>query len=345
MTNNKDSLIARRARALFQKIDDARFAYEAAKKTQGHRPRAGGTYVREPTLGDMGLELRALEKALEGETSPESIPHTVTREPAMGSGVKETDMLERHESFGIVSISRQFGGTFRLFGSQVQTHPVTYELEVHRAQRIHSNLHYDRFRKDTSQDRGYGATHIVSIRLSAAQLTDMITNMNNGEGVPCTLDSVSGVRMERVPAEHINEREQIAKDFKAKMADLRNATKPYTDDIAKILGKEGTIGKGDRKKLATLIEQLVRQSTENAGFTIDQFSEAVDKMEMHARAEVESYASSVIHAAGIANLQRIAKQGNKTLTEIIEVEAGEKSSLQVGQVPLNEPQLREKDEE
>jgi len=339
---NKDSLIARRARALLQKIDGIVTDYEANKEAwkAGNGPRP----MREPTLGEMAQELRALKKALEGETSPESIPHTVSREPAMGRGVKETDMLERHESFGIVSISRQFGGSFRLFGSQVQKHSVTYELEIHRAQRIHSNLHYDRFRKDTSKDRGYGETHIVSIRLSAAQLTDMITNMNNGEGVPCTLDSVSGIRMECVPEEHVNEREQIANDFKAKMADLRAATKSYTDDIAKILGKTGTIGKGDRKELASLIERLVRQSTDNVGFTIDQFGEAVDKMETHARAEVESYANSVIHAAGIANLQRIAAEQGKTL---IEVEGGEKPPLRVGQAPLNDPQFRpgEKDEE
>ena len=227
-------------------------------------------------------------------------------------------MIERHESFGIVSINR-LNGRVRLFGSHLEDHPVGYELTVQRAERIHDTLHFDRF-MPLHDDAGYLGRHLVSVRLSAAQFTDMITNMNNGMGVPATITEHDGVAMEPVPAEHKEERRQIADDFKAKMEDVKASLQPYVESIETILGKKA-IGKKDREDIQGNLTRLIREVSTRAGFTMDMFSEAVDKMETHAKAEVESYAESVIRSAGIAHIKKLAEARGMSLHEIVDVEA------------------------
>ena len=90
-----------------------------------------------------------------------------------------------HESFGIVGISRttcNMGLNFH--GSDVR-HSSFLSLRIYKS-RIDRHLH---------KDWHHATEKIVEVELTHAQFSEMVSNMNCGDGVPCTIKSLNGERM------------------------------------------------------------------------------------------------------------------------------------------------------
>lgn len=281
MERSEEKLL-RRARALIRKADglDAR-----------------------GVVRDLAAEIHALEDACSEVEGTKSGPR---RQPYAAQTCKDGsafdgEMREEHESFGMASLSRrQHGGTgTRLFGSQIEHHPTTIVLSINRASRIHSNLAYDHYHHASGKPTDY---HIVDIELSAAQFADLITNPNVGSGFPCTIREVGGITMERVPDEHVSEGAKIIENFNNELDKVSETFKPHVQEAESILAKK-SIGKGDRQRLSHLITKITRVVQDHAPHIAKMFNETADKMTTHAKKEIEAYATSVVHAAGLSHLR------------------------------------------
>jgi hypothetical protein len=251
-----------------------------------------------------------------GDRKVERIPYIRTEESSHGSGHR-TEMRERHESFGLVGVNRiTVGGGARsnMFGSHLDHHPTLFRFTVKRAVRLHTDLAYDRFHSDGEAER----THLIEFDLTATQFVELMTSLNVGEGIPCTLRYVLGEQMEDVPADHETEAQNIARKFAAEMSDIAGSVKPLTDQVATIMAKP-SIGKRDREDVVSLVGQIVRQFDDHAPFVMKQFTESAGRMVTAGKAEVEAYAESVIRAAGIEHLRQLRERGgDKAVAEAVQ---------------------------
>jgi rubrerythrin len=187
-----------------------------------------------------------------------------------------------------------------MFGTHLDQHPTTFRFTVRRAVRHHSDLAYDTFFRDHEAE----ATELVEFEMTATQFVEMLTSLNVGDGVPCTIRHVQGTRMEDVPEEHKSERELIRSKFTTDMRDLAKTAKPATTKLDTILSKK-TIDKSDRNEIRGLVRSIIKQFDDHAPFVLKQFDESADRMETDGKAEVEAYAQQVIRAAGLEHLRRL----------------------------------------
>ena len=86
-----------------------------------------------------------------------------------------------HPSFGMLSFSRAHGGHSNLFGSSIQ----------HR-DTIHMVLKEGTVSRDLNEDWYLGGPEIVEVEMSQSQFAELITSMNMGSGVPCTIKFIKG---------------------------------------------------------------------------------------------------------------------------------------------------------
>lgn len=93
---------------------------------------------------------------------------------------------KKHESFGMIEISKFSSNGSQYFGSDIlQNGGVT--LKINRAS-VKRDLHREWFHSDEN---------VITVRMSRNQFVDAITSGMNTSGVPCTLESLNGKRIEQ----------------------------------------------------------------------------------------------------------------------------------------------------
>lgn len=220
----------------------------------------------------------------------------------VGLGSDES-VTEEHPAFGIVGISRIHSSSpDRLFGSSIRRNPTSVRLRIRRAKRVH-NL---------SEDWYFGKGELVDVELTSAQFADLLTHMNIGDGVPCTIRSVDNVSVPRIPEDDSVEVDRICDGFKE---DVRAKSKEIVEiknEIREILNKK-TINKGDRKAIGGLLEKMTRQIVDSAPFVVDMLAEASEKIGTEVKKEAEAFMSMAVERAGIKTLSEMSREEQKGL--------------------------------
>ncbi len=197
-----------------------------------------------------------------------------------------------HPSFGMVSVNRVFGHRGILFGSHLQDHHTTIELTIKKGKRNHH----------LGQDWYSGREELINITLSAAQFVEMITTMNMGDGIPCTIRHVGREYTPDIPDEEDTESERVEEEFVERMQDRVSLLKENEDKIEEILNKK-SIGKKDRETIKELVFQARRYFVDSAPFAIKSFHKAKQKVVTSVKAEVESFMNTVVHNAGLKAIE------------------------------------------
>jgi len=192
-----------------------------------------------------------------------------------------------HESYGMVGFSRVQGSTGRIFGSSLPDQSTFIRLRVTRGTRRH-HLGRDWYHGDHKT--------MVELDLSAAQFAELLTSMNMGSGIPCTLRFAEGRQMEKCPEEKL-EAQQVRDDFKEKVAQVAQNMNDSRKKIDSILAKPN-ITKADRKEVESLLELIVQDVRSNMPFWLDQFQEATGKIITSAKAEIDSFMTHAVMTAG-----------------------------------------------
>ena len=100
-----------------------------------------------------------------------------------------------HPAYGIASFHRICGNAGNLFGSSVYCDHYV-EMEISSGVEIDNGSYHSYLSS--------GKPHI-RVAFSPAQFAELITSMNIGPGVPCTIKEIAGERIDKIPDEiHIN---------------------------------------------------------------------------------------------------------------------------------------------
>jgi hypothetical protein len=205
---------------------------------------------------------------------------------------------EEHPSYGMVGFSRISGNPGRLFGSPLKSHESFISLRVGKGARIHE-LGYDRF-------HGGLRGGILEVILSAGQFSELLTTMNIGSGVPCTIRYINGVEVPKPPEDAELEVEKVRKGFTKDMKALAAQIKKNRQGLDELLAKD-RLTKEDRKRIAQMFENVEKQVELETPFMIRQFEEASEKVVKHAKAEVDAFITGNIIAEGLRTIKERAE--------------------------------------
>jgi len=117
------------------------------------------------------------------------------------------EVKETHPAFGLIGLSRvSCSPSAVLFGSAVK-HGHYVELTIKEAER-HSSIY---------RDFNFGRTELIKVAFSGTQLGELLTSMNVGDGVPCTITRFNGESRPR-----IEEFSTVQKESQDQMAEKLN---------------------------------------------------------------------------------------------------------------------------
>ncbi len=214
---------------------------------------------------------------------------------------------EEHPAYGMVAINRITLGGYkckhRFFGSDLDDHFSAIRIRIGHGARVRGTGH-DYFR---ATDR------LIEVDLTSSQFADLLTCMNVGDGVPCTIRHVNGEAAPEIPvADTSADRSR---------ADLKATAKQIATDARSLLSRMRTVFDGKSVKKADMtsllkeLEMVVQGIESNIPFALTVFQEAVNTTVSQAKAEVSSFAAMTVQKAAAA-----LPSGNTDL-EIIETRA------------------------
>jgi hypothetical protein len=233
--------------------------------------------------------LRKLRAAFEAHAGrPAEVPRKEYERKTTVGADRNNEIEERHESFGLVNISR-IQGYSKLWGSSVR-HQHYFRLQILRGKRVVTGT-MEHFWDD-------GRVPVVEVSLSAAQFVEMITSQNIGSGVPCTINYVEGVPMDEVPEGAGSELKVMVEMFEDRMVEAVDAVRKTDDEISELLSKKSfTIADKDAIKAA--IHKARRLIDDSAPYILKTFGEHTEKMVAKGKTEIESFIQLAVQKAGI----------------------------------------------
>ncbi len=202
------------------------------------------------------------------------------------------EIKETHPSYASASLSRTQANGRRLFGSAITTHSHTVRLRVMPA---------ELYRSETG-DRIY-AKHrpMIEVEFSAAQFAEFVSTMNTSAGIPCTLLSLNGNCVEQPPALEAEAARQ-RKVFEDRLGAAAESLKKHAYDMKAYL-IANNIPKKHWEPLTRPLEKMLEEVGVNAGFWLELFEEATEKVVVAAKAEVDAFTTSAIQHAGLQALR------------------------------------------
>lgn len=194
--------------------------------------------------------------------------------------IHEEEKEFRHPSYGMIGLSR-CSGKARLFGSSVD-HQHYISLRIHKAKMVRS----------LNNDHYYAGAEIFEVCMSPLQLSELLTGMNMGHGVPCTLARMPiGGRYEMVeppPADVPTTSETYVNEFRQRVSNLvkdaENLAK-QADEVA----EKTSASKTERRDLSAKLCHVIQEIKHNLPFVLDQYVEQVERVTTQAKAEIESF--------------------------------------------------------
>lgn len=202
---------------------------------------------------------------------------------------------ERHPSYGLVGFSRvSHAGKNKLFSSRMINHPTTILMKVYQAKVDH----------DLSRDWIYADDHmpLVELELSPAQFSELLTTMNIGDGVPCTIRYCRDGKTQRIdpiPEEHASEQEKIYKGFSKKLNELLDSIDERQKRLRELLDKKGKLNKAERTEIYHLSEGLFN----HAPFILKSFEESAEKVASEAKSQVDHFVTTALTKIGLEHLK------------------------------------------
>ena len=169
-----------------------------------------------------------------------------------------------HPSYGLVQFSHVTGHR-RLFGSSLDTHERTVCLSIKHASLI----------RNDSGDRYSGLIDgdMVEVHMSAAQFAELLTTMNIGSGVPCTITRVNRQTV-APPPEVDHQTKSVQNKFADRMQDLASKILADSAEVQTLLEKK-SLNVADRNRLQGVFKKLSMELNSNAPFFLEMFEEAI----------------------------------------------------------------------
>ncbi len=236
--------------------------------------------------------------------------------------------VETHPSYGQAVFHRATGSVGKLYGSPLADHHSVIRLTISRSEMRHE------YGRDWRSQRD----QLIEVTFSAAQFAELLTNMNVGEGVPCTIDFIQGEgNIAPPPADQEVEHEKVTKAFEGQVAGTAKLLRQNLIKLGELLEKK-TLNKEDKGKIYWMVEKALQDVESNAPFMLEQFGEASEKLVTSAKAEVAASTIAIIQKLGFEKLDdmRLAVAGGRPLVPQIERSPIAKALDEAGLVPIHQ---------
>ncbi len=226
---------------------------------------------------------------------PPITPITVTEGSFDSDDIKKT-----HPAFGMACFHRISGNPGRLFGSEITSLGTSIQLTIAQGE-DHWHLHEHWF---------HGGKTIAEIEMTPAQFAELLTSMNVGGGVPCTIRYANG---EEVPGFEDEDtlHKLIKDDLKADTKELSGLAGKLSAELDTILA-ETSLSKAKKERLTGIVAKLRQAIDSNMPFVLAQYVEAVEKVTANAKAEVDSFVTHTLTTLGMDSLKQIKQAGAAT---------------------------------
>lgn len=200
-----------------------------------------------------------------------------------------------HPSFGQVSFSRiQSTGT-NFYGSELKQDNYI-QLEI-----THSEIE-----RTLTQDWYYSKGLVTKLRMSANQFAEMLTSMNRGSGIPCTLEITDKLgQIEQLPQQE-SRKEFIHRKFDDRMREFAKTLKDKQNRVKELTAKK-TLSKADQHELNSTVNWLTTEVSSNIPFFAKCFQETIDYSVNEAKSEIEN---AIQHKINILGLEALHQQNN-----------------------------------
>ena len=206
----------------------------------------------------------------------------------------------QHPSFGMLGFSRVNGNSGYLFGTNVQ--PDNY---------IEMRLYTGRMKRDDIEDNFYPDDNILTVKMSPVQFSELITSMNYARGVPCTITSFNGKKVEQ--AKNIENRKTVSERFfNDKMSKFAARINKNMTTAEKLIAKKN-LSKKDQEELRMMLYGIQKELTSNIPFFRQMFQEEMDKIVVDAKAEIDAAMQHAVTKAGIKALGLQFNSDNKAI--------------------------------
>jgi hypothetical protein len=143
---------------------------------------------------------------------------------------------------------------------------------------------------------------IVEIDLSPSQFAELLTSMNVGDGVPCTIARRDGSMIDKpaesIPTEQEHVKTQYRDAIRKSFSSLRGASKR----LQEILEKK-TITTKDRRAIRKLFDDTTANLEANADYGVTAFEEVAEKVITEAKANVDNFVTTALTRLGLEHLQ------------------------------------------
>jgi len=190
-----------------------------------------------------------------------------------------------HPAFGQISASRVNGRT-NLYGSDF-SHDGFITITIKASE----------LNRDLSRDWHYEREQLIQVALSEAQWATFVSSLNNGSGVPCTLEWITGVgRLPMLPNPK-SRADQFGKEFQKDFDEALTAL----DELETALQSCGL----SQKKMDGLMAKARTAKAKinsSAPFVVDQFGDHMENEMERAKVEIHGYFQNLIQRAGVAAL-------------------------------------------
>jgi hypothetical protein len=197
---------------------------------------------------------------------------------------------QTHPSFGQIQISRVQGGNHGLYGSSIK-HNNFIELRICNSRHIIDGEH-----------EWYFDDHnpIIEVRLSQTQFAEMITTLNVGNGVPCTIIKKEGSRIE-IP--NFGSKKEIhSKNFSRRMNGFASRIHNLRKKASEILNGDKPALKKEKEELLKELDFALTEISSNIPYFEKQFQKQMDRTVMEAKGEVEAFVTGTIQRLVIESL-------------------------------------------
>ena len=200
-----------------------------------------------------------------------------------------TSERHTHESFGQIRFSR-VSGKANFYGSELE-HNHYISLEIHQSE----------IDRTLSQDWHHNTGPMVMrLRMTAGQFSELITSMNYGSGVCCTMEYREGKKIQQLP-EQESRKEFVHRKFADKLKDFGEKVDTIKENILGYFGKK-SLTKADKESAERQLNSLTSEIKSNIPFVAKCYQETVDEMTYEAKLEVENAIISKVTTLGLKAL-------------------------------------------
>lgn len=198
-----------------------------------------------------------------------------------------------HPAFAVIGASRVNGST-NLFDSSVK-HSGFIRLHIRRAE----------LQESSGCGRWiFGGQRLIEVEMSEAQWVALISRMNMGEGVPCTLNTVMGEQMPLLP-KSANPAEVLHDHAAAAVESVRERQAEAVKSIRDLVGDR--LPAKVMAELEKSLDRLTRDADTSAEFYRKRLNEEAERLVNEAKIELDATLSAATSRFGVATINQLAQ--------------------------------------